>query len=189
MSGDGPITLPPEELEADPDERVREWADSIDRIDYLTLLGLSTLFPPSDAEVRDAWRAFALSFHPDRHRDSEDDVRLAATRVFQRGAEAYRVLQDPALRRRYLRLFAEGHLRMPQDEVAQSGRGGARVQDLVRSAGARPFAVKADELIAKGELRQARLQLQLAAMREPGNAHLEERMREVEALLTASKRP
>jgi curved DNA-binding protein CbpA len=189
MSGDGPITLPPEELEADPEERVREWAETIDRIDYLTLLGLSSLIEPTDDEVRDAWRAFALSFHPDRHRDSEDDVRLAATRVFQRGAEAYRVLQDPVLRKRYLRLLAEGHLRMPQDEVAQSRRGTDRLQDIVRSAGARPFAVRADELIAKGDLKQARLQLQLAVMREPSNAHLEERLRELEELLAKPRRP
>ncbi len=189
MAGEGPITLPPDSLEQDPDERVREWAETIDKIDYLTLFGLSSILEPTDDEVREAWRAFALSFHPDRHRDAEDDVRLAATRVFQRGAEAYRVLQDPVLRKRYLQLVEEGKLRMSHDDVAQSLRPSDRVQDLVRSAGARPFAVKADELLARGDHKQARLQLQLAAMREPSNTHLADRLRALDELLAASRRP
>ena len=189
MTDDRPITLPPESLEGDPEERIMEWASSIDRIDYLTLLGLSTLLEPSDDEVREAWRAFALSFHPDRHRDAPDDVRLAATRVFQRGAEAYRVLQDPVLRVRYMQLFEEGKLRMHHDEVAQSRRSSDRIQDVVKTAGARPFAEKADELLAKGDLKQARLQLQLALMREPQNAQLNERMKNVDDLLAQKRGP
>lgn len=173
-------TLPPEDLEEDPEERIVEWAATIDRIDYFTLLGLSSLIEPTDEEVREAWRAFALSFHPDRHRDADDDVRGAATRVFQRGAEAYRVLQDPLLRRRYVRMLQDGQLRMSQDEVAVSRRDRDRVQDMVKSAGARPFAVRADELIERGDLKQARLQMQLALMREPGNPRLQERMLQLE---------
>lgn len=187
MTEERPKTLPPEDLEADPEERIMEWASSIDRIDYLTLLGLSSILPPTDLEVRDAWRAFALSFHPDRHRDAPDDVRAAATRVFQRGVEAYRVLQDPLLRRRYMRMVEEGQLRMSQDEVTSSGRDGGRIQDMARSAGARPFAVRADELIVRGDLKQARLQLQLALMREPENIRLQERMQELQAKIDGAR--
>ena len=187
MTDERPRTLPPEDLEADPEERIMEWASSIDRIDYLTLLGLATLLEPTDLEVRDAWRAFALSFHPDRHRDAPDDVRAAATRVFQRGVEAYRVLQDPLLRRRYMRLYDEGQLRMSHDEVAQSGRDEGRLQDMVKSAGARPFAERADELIGRGDLKQARLQLQLALMREPTNVRLQERMQELQEQIAGTR--
>jgi hypothetical protein len=187
MPEDRRSTLPPEDLEDDPEERIVEWAASIDRIDYFTLLGLSTLIEPTDDEVRDAWRSFALSFHPDRHRDADDEVRLAATRVFQRGAEAYRVLLDPLLRRRYMRMLDEGQLRMPQDEVAASRRDENRIQDMVRSPGARPFAVRADELWAQGNLKQARLQLQLALIREPNNPRLLERMKELEEAIGATR--
>ena len=182
-----PITIPPEDLEDDPEERIVEWAATIDRIDYFTLLGLSTLIEPSDDEVRAAWRSFALSFHPDRHRDADDDVRAAATRVFQLGAEAYRVLLDPMLRRRYMRMYEEGQFRMSGDEVAASRSDADRIQDMVRSPGAKPFAVRADELIARGDLKQARLQLQLALIREPTNPRLQERMKELEEQISGAR--
>ncbi len=176
-------TLPPEDLEADPEEAILEWARTVDAVDYLTLLRLP-LEEPTEASVREAFRTFALAFHPDRHRDAPDDVRDAATRVFQRGAEAYRILLDPALRRRYMELVAHGTLRMSEGEIVESRRSGsARVQDLVRSSIARPFAEKADELIARGDLKQARLQLQLAAMREPNNDKLAARLRELDEQL------
>jgi len=175
-------TLPPEDLETDPEDALLQWATMIDGIDYLTLLRLPAA-EPSEEDVRAAWRNFALAFHPDRHRDAPEDVRAAATHVFQRGAEAYRILLDPALRRRYMEMLARGALRMSPEEVVESQRPRARVQDLVRSAVARPFAEKADQLLARGELKQARLQLQLAIMREPNNHQLTERLRALDAQL------
>lgn len=193
-----PKTLPPEDLEPDPGELVLEWAEALDRIDYLSLLGLprptSIDQVPSDDAVRDGFRAFALAFHPDRHLDAEPEVRDAATRVFRRGAEAYRVLQDPLLRRRYVRLLVEeGALRLQTEELeqARSSRGPApsRVQDLIKSASARPFAERADELIAAGDFGQAKLQLQLAVMREPQNARLKEKLDELERKVTSLRPP
>jgi curved DNA-binding protein CbpA len=174
--------LPPDDLETDPDEAILAWARALDSVDYLTLLRLPQTEPTSD-DVRVAWRQFALVFHPDGRRDAPDEVRVAATHVFQRGAEAYRILLDPTLRRRYMQLLAQGVLRMSPDEVADTNRPDERVQDLVRSAVARPFAEKADELIARGDLKQARLQLQLAIMREPNNQKLAERLRALDAEL------
>lgn len=80
--------------------------------------------------------------------------------------------------------LTRGALRMTHDEVADSIRPAGRVQDLVRSAVARPFAEKADELLAKGDKKQARLQLQLAVMREPNNQRLAERLRALEQELS-----
>lgn len=186
-AADGAESLSPESLGPDVDDLVLRWDASLDAIDYFTLLRLS---PPSaqsdllgELQVRSAFHGFALAFHPDRYRNSPDAVREAATRVYCRGAEAYRVLLDPLLRRRYARLLAEdGKLRMPQEDVADAVRRGdvGELADLVKSAGARPFAVRADELVAKGDLRQARLQLRLAMTKEPHNARLEEKMRELE---------
>jgi curved DNA-binding protein CbpA len=181
-----PQTLPPEDLESDPEDLVLEWAESLDRFDYLTLLRLPRDREPTDNDVREAWRAFALTFHPDRHRDADANVHAAATRVFQRGVEAYRVLQDPPLRRRYL---SSGALRMSHEQIsaAKRGREITRAQDMVRSAVARPFAVRADELIERGDLKQARLQLQLALMREPQNELLNEKMRALEQQIAARR--
>lgn len=187
---DRPLTLPPEDLESDPDDLILEWAIGLDAVDYLTLLGLSrSAAGPTDADVRAAWRAFALEFHPDRHRDAEPHVRDAATRVFQRGAEAYRVLLDPLLRRRYLRLLERGVLRMSPEEIADAASGDAvRMQDIAKSAAASPFARRADELIAAGDLKQAKLQLQLAVLREPQNGRLQEAMQELDEAIATKKR-
>lgn len=174
----------------DPDQVILEWAQSLDAIDYLSLLSLAHDEPLSDERVRDAWRAFALAFHPDRHRDAPDDVRRAATHVFQRGGEAYRVLQDPTLRRRYLELLAtEGSMRMSprQVEWARQEGDGSSARDVARTPAARAFAEKADELLASGKLEAARLQLQLASMREPDNERLSRMLREVEQRIASSR--
>lgn len=174
----------------DPDEVVREWARSLDTIDYFSLLALPLDADLGEERVREAWRAFALAFHPDRHRDAPDDVRIATTHVFQRGAEAYRVLQDPVLRRRYLELLErDGAVRMSHDQVAsvkQEGDG-SLARDLVHSPAARAFAEQADQLLAAGRLEAARLQLQLALMREAGNERLARLLREVEQRIAASR--
>lgn len=178
--------IEPEALEPDADDLVLRWDGTLDRVDYFTLLRLAVPSAERDvreSEVRGAFHAFALAFHPDRYRGADDAVREAANRVYCRGGEAYRVLLDPLLRRRYVRLIAEGTLRMSPEEIADAtqGRGSDALADLVKSAAARPFAQRADELIAAGDLKQARLQLRLALTKEPRNVRLEERMRELEA--------
>lgn len=185
------IDLPiDEEALLDAPTLIREWAASLDEVDYFTLLQLPREPLPDEEGVRAAWRAFALAFHPDRHRDAPEEVRRAATIVFQRGAEAYHVLQDPVAMRSYVeQLDATGALRMTHDQLEQSRREGdrSRAQDLVHSPAARAFAEKADEALAAGKLEAARLQLQLALVRESGNARLEALLRDVDAQIAANK--
>lgn len=218
MSDDKPRpdseSLPPEVLEsippADPladdpwevDEQLLDRARSMELRDYFALLHLhrptSLDDVPDDEQVRRAFRAFALECHPDRFEGAEDEVQSAATMLFARGAEAYRVLLDPLLRRRYTRVLLEEHtLRIAQEELALSTRapkGQAEVQtsqrvvDLVRSRAAEPFATRADELLDRGELKQARLQLQLAVAKDPGNPRLSERLAALEQDLAKSRR-
>lgn len=193
-----PLSLSPEDLDMDPEEIILGWAAALDSIDYLSLLRLprpeSADEGPSDDQIRRAFHAFAFAFHPDRHRDTREEIRSAASSVYRRGAEAYRVLQDPLLRRRYLRLLLEsGAMRMPADEVNMSVRGDShsqpRFQDLVRSAAAVPFAKRADELMEIGDVKQAKLQLQLALLKDPQNPRLEERIREIDMPSPPKQRP
>lgn len=173
-------SLPPEALEEDDEELVRAWGALIDVVDYLALLRLPESGEFGDEELRRAFHGFALAFHPDRWRDSDAGVREAANAVYCRGAEAYKVLQDPLLRRRFLRQRATGKTRLTPEEIAQSARGDAgedgSIESMVRSPQATPFAKRADELLAKGDPRQAKLQIQLALSKDPGNARLEERL-------------
>lgn len=214
MSDDNPRpdseSLPPEVLEsvppADPftddpwevDEQLIDRARSMELRDYFALLHLhrptSIDDLPDDEQVRRAFRAFALECHPDRFEGADDEVRAASTMLFARGAEAYRVLLDPLLRRRYTRGLLEEHtLRIAQEELALSTRApevqaSHRIADLVRSRAAEPFAVRADELLDRGELKQARLQLQLALAKDPDNPRLAERLAALDQDLAKSRR-
>ena len=189
------IAIDTDALEMDAEESILAFASELESVDYLSLLRLprpdSADAGPAEDEIRDAFHGFANAFHPDRHRGAPVDVADAAAQVYRRGAEAYRVLQDPMLRRRYYRLLIEqGATRMPPDEIAQSKHveRGVResIASMVRSAAAEAFARRADELLEKGDVKQARLQLQLALMREPQNARLQERMKTLEEQIARS---
>jgi DNA-binding response OmpR family regulator/tetratricopeptide (TPR) repeat protein len=55
---------------------------------------------PADA-IDQAYEALARSFHPDRYRQRPDEDRRLAQEIFDRLAEAHRVLHDPARRKAY----------------------------------------------------------------------------------------
>jgi curved DNA-binding protein CbpA len=61
------------------------------------------------AAIDAAYETLARSFHGDRYRNAPDDDRRLAQEIFDRLAEAHRVLRDPTRRRGYLsRLEREG---------------------------------------------------------------------------------
>ena len=88
--------------------------DQLELLDYYTLLELRDDATPE--EIRDAFHRFALRFHPDRHIGAPVEKIERATHIYARGAEAYRALIDPELRKRYDVLLARGHLRLPFDD-------------------------------------------------------------------------
>ena len=158
--------------------------DRLDALDYYTLLRIE---PDASADgIRRAFHQFALAYHPDRFAGAPEAKQERAGQIYRRGAEAYRVLMDPAQRRAYDEQLANGKLRLePADAPAE--RPGARSQLPgaleVRSIRARPFLQKALEAQRKSDLRAARLNFQLALQHEPDNAALKARLAEVEAQL------
>ena len=150
-------------------------ADRLDLLDYYTLLRIEGSATPD--EIRAAYHRFALRYHPDNHLDS-DPARVArATRIFQRGAEAYRVLLDPELRPRYDAGLRRGQLRFsPEDTPSHGSRRPPPGQVTLRSRKARPFFRKAEQAIAAEDWQTAKLNLQIALTHEPGNAMLEEKL-------------
>jgi len=75
-------------------ERVKRWQEP--DCDLYAALGLHPSV--SAAEIRKGFRRIALSCHPDK---VKPDERAAATRRFQLIAEAYSVLSDDSLRKKY----------------------------------------------------------------------------------------
>jgi curved DNA-binding protein CbpA len=174
-------------------EYVFAWLEVLDELTYYELFGVA---PTASAdEVHGAFHVFCDTFHPDRHLDRAPAERAALSTIFKRATEAYDVLSDPALRSQYdAQLAARPSARPPRMTFSPlsrppSGRAasGAPLEDSVRSPSARPFARRAEELLAKGDLRQAKLQLVMAAHMDPDNVALESALRDVEDKLGSSK--
>lgn len=171
-------------------DALRGWVESLDAMSYYDIFRV----PPgatADA-IRDGFHAFAESFHPDAHLGRSPRERAAIAHVFKRGAEAYRVLSDPRLRARYDEALAGGILR-PESIVVEADdarrslapAGPARLIDKVRAPGARPFVLRAEELLKKGDPKQAKLQLVMAMHMDAKNPALEAFARELDEAVKA----
>ena len=71
-------------------ERLQEWNEVLDDSTYYEILGVLEIC--DDEALREAFRDFALTFHPDLFRDAPAPVQAMVGRVYQRGTEAHRVL-------------------------------------------------------------------------------------------------
>ena len=167
-------------------ERVQQWASVLEDSNYYELLGLLEI--ADDGAIKIAFHEFALAFHPDMHPESDARTLTLLREIFQRGAEAYRVLSHPDLRPRYDLALATGHLRLGGSEVPRMAnvRDGAKSLDqLCRTASAKRFALRADELISQGDLRGAKRELLLAVREDGANPELGERLEALDLALFA----
>jgi curved DNA-binding protein CbpA len=167
-------------------ERIFEWDALIDQASYYEVLGLLEI--ADTGAIRKAFHEFAVAFHPDAFPSADDETADALRRVFQRGAEAYRVLSRPDSRAEYDLALAKGQLRL-DTTIAPAPL--ARPSDirsldeLCRSPGARRFAKRAEELISSGDLAGAKRELQMALREDGDNADLAERLDAVDLALYA----
>ena len=167
-------------------ERVYEWAAVLDESTYYEIL--SVLEIADDASIKTAFHEFALAFHPDAHLDFDAETASVCRLVFQRGAEAYRVLSHPELRPRYDLALAKGQLRLGGADVprvANVGVGAKSLDELCQSAAARLYASRADALISQGDLQGAKRELMLALREDGNNPELAERLDALDLALFA----
>lgn len=136
--------------------------EKLDRVDYYALLGVARDATPE--RIREGFHQFAVRFHPDQHIGDELGQSRAA-RIFKRGSEGYRVLLDPTLRTRYDAALARGEVRLSAEaerrQVVSEADGAS--QPLPTDVAA--FFDKATEFFAKGDLKNAKTFLMLAAKR------------------------
>ena len=133
-----------------PPDQVREWAETMERVDYYRVLGLPRApdaLPYGEDVLRQAFLKSASAFHPDRYKEADAATRGHAETIFRRVNEAYRVLRHPLLRPRYHALMASGVMRLTPEELARGSNDrisavpGARVSPTPVPAsmpGARP---------------------------------------------------
>lgn len=166
---------------------IRQWLAALDAISYYDLFRVAPTATFDD--LRSAFHTFAESFHPDVHRWRHPNEQAALGIIYRRGTEAYRVLSDPALRVRYDEALANGILR-PENLIVEMESGpkslanptaaGARLVDKLRSPGARPFVLRAEELAKKGDPKQAKIQLVMAMHMDKGNPALDAYAKELD---------
>lgn len=163
-------------------QALRQWLATLDSLSYYDVFRASP--KATYDELRLAFHSFAETFHPDTHRWRHPNEQAAIGRIYRRGMEAWRVLSDPTMRARYDEAVANGILRPenlivemdgPKRSLAPPGAGGvsARLIDNVRTPGARPFVIRAEELLKKGDPKQAKIQLVMAMHMDRGNPALD----------------
>lgn len=79
--------------------------DYPEEVDYYSLLAIPRDPPPTDAQIRAAFRTLTLSFHPDKQ---PAELRDAATKQYRRIQTAYETLLDPKKRVVYNMMGEEG---------------------------------------------------------------------------------
>jgi len=98
------------------------------------------------------------------------------------------VLSHPTLRPRYDLALAKGQLRLGGSEVprvANVGVGAKSLDELCRTASAKRYASRADELISGGDLSGAKRELMLALREDGDNPELAERLDALDLALFA----
>jgi curved DNA-binding protein CbpA len=151
------------------------WAESLETLSYYEILRV-----PEDAsqgEIQKAFHAISLRCHPDRFVDDGREVARAASSVFKRAAEAYNILRKPAFRKRYDAELQKGQLKLDERAVETKKKHEQRTLFMIaQGAKAKQHAAKADELLSKGKLDDARIHLISATQHDPHNEELKERL-------------
>ena len=117
----------------DDDDEQASFRPSLDRlsnypsdIDYYAVLGLPRSPPPSDAQIRSAFRLLSPNFHPDKHPGTQQQAR----EIFEKLEDAYEVLIDPQKRAVYDLLGHEG-MRKEWDLYGTMGIHGPNREQMV----------------------------------------------------------
>ncbi|MGC4088879.1 MAG: J domain-containing protein [Polyangiaceae bacterium] len=147
-------------------KRIDEWEETLDYSSYYELLGLLEI--ADEAAIRRAFHDFSQAFHPDAHPDADERTASRLRRLFQRGAEAYRVLVRPDSRADYDLSLAKGQMRLGIPSIPPGTVSSVRsLDELCQTASGKLHATKADRLISQGDLREAKRELLLAWRAEP----------------------
>ncbi len=158
---------------------------SLAKKSYYEILRVPKDAPPRD--VKAAFHAFSLLYHPDWHVGATGEVVHVAAEIYKRGVEAYRCLSRAPSRERYDRALAGGKLRIDGSAVSVDPVPQAQplrtLETLATTPRGKQHAIKAERLIAIGRLEDARVQLVTACQCEPDNGELAERLQALYEML------
>jgi DnaJ family protein C protein 11 len=120
-------------FDEDDDDEQERFGPSLDQlnsypsdVDYYAVLGLPRNPPPSDAQIRSAFRLLSPNFHPDKHPRAQQQAR----ETFEKLEDAYEVLIDPQKRAVYDLLGKEG-VQREWDQYGDMGTHGPNRDQMI----------------------------------------------------------
>lgn len=151
--------------------------------DYYELLGVAPDAPHH--AIVEAYDRLSMRYHPDRYQQYRDEkwgraLHEKVGRLYTLLTEAFQVLSDRKLRKRYDQLRDQGELRMPGDELSSPDTGPQSLTDFAETSQGRKYLRMAQTEIAKENYRDALQNLQFAASAEPANDAISEKIDEIE---------
>ena len=99
------------------EEMKEEITSFMKKKEYYDIMGVERT--ASETEIKKAYRALALRFHPDKNKvEGNSEVNLGAMEVFKNVSHAYSVLTDPEKRSHYDRFGPEDDRPRPRNRAA-----------------------------------------------------------------------
>ena len=151
-----------------PVEQLRGIVDRLPRMDYYQVLGATP--EETEREIKRRFYDRSRRYHPDRfHHVADPEFRRLIHVIYKLVAEAYNVLKDPKLRRRYDVLLAQDRLA----NLRYSAEADAKAQkeyDGGTGPGGRFYKLAA-QAVTTGNAAAARTNIKLALSMEPENPH------------------
>jgi curved DNA-binding protein CbpA len=160
-------------------EKFRQLLKIIETKNYYDILRVKRDADP--AAIKLAFHNFALSCHPDRAPEGNEELAMLAAEIFKRGVESYRVLSQAELRVKYDKGLAKGRIRFDEQKLdtVPPGPKVETLESLAETPRGKQFALKADRLLVAGKTEEARIQLTTALQNEPDNEPLQARLRKL----------
>jgi curved DNA-binding protein CbpA len=158
---------------------------ALESVSYYEILKVPSGAPMEDVQL--AFHDFALQYHPDRYVHEPQESAALADRIFKRGTEAFAVLSDPRMRKRYDEGLGRGQLRFQEGEAAEAAALKAppkarTLEEIARRPKAKALALKADRLLGVGKVEEARVLLTDAVQDDGDNDELRARLEQLYTL-------
>jgi hypothetical protein len=139
-------------------------------------------------QITRAFDAISLRFHPDRYNSYRTERWGAAVfeecnKLYKVQTEAYGVLTDRRLRKKYEAALDAGELRLAPEDTAGQDTGPRSLDELASDRQAKKFLKLAQSAIATQNWTTALQNLKFAQSMEPGNAAIQSKIDEVQAKL------
>jgi hypothetical protein len=154
---------------------------------YYRILGLEEGAPHH--AVVSAFDRLSLRYHPDRYNQFVGEKWGAAihektSQLYRVITEAYSVLTDRRMRKRYDRALADGQLRLDPEEISVARDGAPEsIVDLATNARSKKFLKLAQSDLASKNYPGALQNLQFAMSMESNNQALADKIAELEAMM------